>query len=278
MSTQALTKTDRPSLIQAMASRYSIDPAKFIATLKATILPKATDEEAQAFCMVAHEYGLNPFLKEIHAFPNKSGGITPVVGVDGWASLMNRRPEFDGIEFETQDTEDGKPHSVTARVYIKGRSRPVTVTEFYSECARGTDPWKTMPRRMLRHKALIQAARVAFGFAGIHDEDEARDIINVTPIDTAPPAPIFKTPAPTRAETHEFDAGGNPLPSAQDDLCKIVTDAGYTLDQFNRWASKELNEPEAPSWADVPEATAKRLVKAKAGFLAQLAGAEGGAK
>lgn len=29
---------------------------------------------------------------------------------------------------------------------------------------------------MLRHKALIQCARVAFGFSGIYDEDEARRI------------------------------------------------------------------------------------------------------
>jgi hypothetical protein len=45
------------------------------------------------------------------------------------------------------------------------------VTEFLAECKRGTEPWKNMPRRMLRHKALIQCARVAFGFA-LYDDDE----------------------------------------------------------------------------------------------------------
>ena len=39
---------------------------------------------------------------------------------------------------------------------------------------------------MLRHKATIQAIRVAFGIGGIHDEDEAKDVAaggtrNVTP-------------------------------------------------------------------------------------------------
>jgi len=42
---------------------------------------------------------------------------------------------------------------------------------------------------MLRHKALIQAVRVAFGFSGIYDEDEAQRIakpeVNVTPRFTA---------------------------------------------------------------------------------------------
>jgi len=30
----------------------------------------------------------------------------------------------------------------------------------------------------LRHKALIQAARLAFGFSGIYDQDEAERIVS----------------------------------------------------------------------------------------------------
>lgn len=210
----ALTKApqSKPSLISAMASRYSIDPGKFLTTLKATLLSKASDEELQAFCIVAHEYGLNPFLKEIHAFPNKAGGISAVVGVDGWCSLMNRRSDFDGIEFSFDDM-DGKPHSCTAKIHIKGRNHPVTVTEYMSECVRQTDPWRTCPRRMLRHKALIQCARVAFGFPGIHDEDDALAMaVNVTPAEEKKPrfkqvaAPVVEsipelTPEPVAPET-----------------------------------------------------------------------------
>ena len=32
--------------------------------------------------------------------------------------------------------------------------------------------WITHPRRMLRHKALVQCARVAFGLSDIFDPDE----------------------------------------------------------------------------------------------------------
>jgi len=47
-----------------------------------------------------------------------------------------------------------------------------------SECKRdGIGPWKTHPHRMLRHKALIQCARVAFGYSGITEPDEAERII-----------------------------------------------------------------------------------------------------
>jgi hypothetical protein len=37
-------------------------------------------------------------------------------------------------------------------------------------------PWQSHTKRMLRHKSIIQCGRVAFGFAGIHDDDEAKQI------------------------------------------------------------------------------------------------------
>ncbi len=43
-------------------------------------------------------------------------------------------------------------------------------------CKRNTEPWK-MEHRMLRHKAVMQCARIAFGFSGIHDEDDAGVIV-----------------------------------------------------------------------------------------------------
>jgi hypothetical protein len=54
-----------------------------------------------------------------------------------------------------------------------------------NECKRNNaSPWQTHPKRMLRHKALIQCARLAFGFVGIYDQDEAERIVekDVTPI------------------------------------------------------------------------------------------------
>ena len=48
-------------------------------------------------------------------------------------------------------------------------------------------PWQSHTKRMLRHKALIQGARIAFGFAGIYDEDEAHRIIEGEAIVEKPP-------------------------------------------------------------------------------------------
>ena len=61
-----------------------------------------------------------------------------------------------------------------------------SVIEGLSECKGMSEVWRRWPRRMLRHKALIQCARVAFGFAGIYDEDEGERIAIAQAAEAAP--------------------------------------------------------------------------------------------
>lgn len=169
----ALQTAPKTSLLATMAARYQMDPEVFKNTIKATVMPAgATNEQMAAFLLVANQYELNPVTKEIYAFPARGGGVTPVVGVDGWINLAQRRPEFDGMEFEYGKDAEGNIESCTCIIYRKDRTRPIIVTEFMEECRRNTDPWKSHPRRLIRHKAVIQAIRYAFGFSGIKDEDE----------------------------------------------------------------------------------------------------------
>lgn len=193
VTTQALAKvanqSDQPkkaSALSLMASRLNVEPGKLTDALKATVFKNATNEELLALVVVSNEYGLNPFLKEIYAFPAKGGGIVPVVSVDGWIQIVNRQSNFDGVTFDWELGEDRKPVACTAKISIKGRTHPVEVTEWLSECARNTEPWNKMPSRMLRHRAFIQAARLAFGLSGINDEEEVQNIIEVeaTPVET----------------------------------------------------------------------------------------------
>lgn len=167
----------RTSLVLRTAERFGVDAGRLLPTLKATCFKgptQASDEQMMALLIVAEQYHLNPFTKELFAFPDK-GGIVPVVSVDGWARIINEHPQLDGLEFEYSG--DGAALACTAIIWRKDRSHPIRVTEHLSECRRdNAPPWKSHPRRMLRHKALIQCARVAFGFAGIYDEDEAANI------------------------------------------------------------------------------------------------------
>jgi phage recombination protein Bet len=173
------------SVIVRMGGKYGVDADKLLGTLKATCFKgDVSTEQMMALLVVAEAYNLNPFLKEIYAFPAR-GGIVPIVGVDGWSRIINENPAFDGMDFEDGPLGENKiPEWIECKLHRKDRSHPVAVREYFAEVNRGTDPWKSHPRRMLRHKSLIQAARLAFGYTGIYDEDEGQRIaeeINITP-------------------------------------------------------------------------------------------------
>lgn len=213
------SKPIAPMLVE-LAERMGVTPSQAYMTIKATIAPKATNEELMAFCVVANQYKLNPFLKEIYAFPGKNGGIVPIVGIDGWLKLINTHPKFDGMDVEMS----GDGESCTCRIYRKDNQHPTIITEYLTECKKNTDPWRQWPRRMLRHKAIMQCGRVAFGFGGIYDEDEGKDVAggmrNVTPEKTDGPAE-GETPwnnAPSPEEFREEPQDALPEPEQQDDF------------------------------------------------------------
>jgi phage recombination protein Bet len=155
-----------------------------------------SDSQMSALLVIANQYGLNPFTKEIYAYPDKQNGIVPVVGVDGWTRIINERPELDGIEFryseETITHKGKKAHEwIDCIITRKDRAQPVVIREYFDEVVRTLNfptPWDTHPKRMHRHKALIQCARIAFGFAGIYDQDEAERIIEINPAASSAPA------------------------------------------------------------------------------------------
>lgn len=231
----AVARPARVSPLTIMADQYNIEPGTLFTTLKKTVIKPTdkhdpTNEEVAAFVIVANQYGLNPFTREIHAFADPRKGVIPIVGVDGWARIVNGQPLFDGCEFEYTDDDKGKPISCTCTMHVKGRSHPVRVTEYMAECRRDTAPWTQMPRRMLRHKAFMQAARLAFSISGIHDEDEARDVITRTDAAVETPAPPVRErvaaalhKATTERAATEYKPDPRIVVPARPDLVTITT-------------------------------------------------------
>lgn len=169
-----MSKNKLAELTTTLAKKLELgSPEGLLDVLKNTAFKSnANDDQLTALLIVANQYSLNPWTKEIYAFPDKNNGIVPIVGVDGWSRIFNNHPQYDGIDFI--QNED----SCTCKIFRKDRNHPTVITEYMSECQRdNTLPWKTHPKRMLRHKAMIQCARLAFGFAGIYDQDEAERII-----------------------------------------------------------------------------------------------------
>ena len=195
------TPKQNSSLFKKFAEKFLFaDEAALISTLKATAFKvkegEVTDAQMMALLIVADQYGLNPFTKEIFAYPDKNG-IVPVVSVDGWSRIINEHHDLDGIEFVydnqwVRDKPDAKdcPLSIECVIYRKSRNHPIRIREFLDECFREpfkgsknnqpyvvNGPWQSHTKRLLRHKSLIQCARIAFGFVGIYDQDEAERII-----------------------------------------------------------------------------------------------------
>ena len=141
----------------------------------------ASNAEMAVVVGTCARYGLNPLTKEAHAFIS-GGKLQMIVGVDGWSKIMNRQPNFDGIEFDDTIGADGKITAITAKIYIKDRSRPVCITEYLAECNDiKSTVWKKFPCRMLRHKAMIQCCRIAFGISEVIDDDEKNRIVSNSP-------------------------------------------------------------------------------------------------
>jgi len=282
------TQTQKPSALAVMASRLSVEPGKMLETLRGTCFKGATDAEMLALVVVANEYGLNPFLRELYAFPKKGGGIVPVVGIDGWTRIATRHPDFDGVSFDFTIEEDGKPVSCTAKMGIKGRTRPVEVTEYYDECHRDTDPWRTMPKRMLRHRAFIQAARLAFGISGIVDDEEAHAIIDVTPQPQPEPAPEpasrGRPPGSKNKVNVEFQeeapAPAQPVTqTAQQKLAAFLGGFEITAGDFSAWAQAagHIEQP-LTEWEAVPTEVAERLLRVIKTVANEIQAMKGGAQ
>lgn len=189
----AAASTGKQSLVAKFAQRFGVDANKIMPILKATAFRQRkgenviTDEQMAALMIVADQYGLNPFTKEIYAFEDK-GAIVPVVSVDGWIRIINDHPSMDGIEYRYSDDvvtmSKGKPCPAWCEAVItrKDRAHPIVVREYLDECYVNerngyAGPWQSHTKRMLRHKATIQGGRVAFGFSGIYEEDEAQRIV-----------------------------------------------------------------------------------------------------
>lgn len=238
---QAAARSRNTGLVATFAAKYGIEPEKMLSTLKATAFrqrgknggppPEVSNEQMFALLSVAKRYDLDPFVKEIYAFPTDAGGIVPMIGVDGWISVINRQPTLKGYSFEYSDDKDGEDEVwISCSVRRSDRDEPIVIREYLAECRRDTAPWRDMPRRMLRHKALIQAVRVAFGFAGIYDEDEAERIYDATAID-GQSSEVRGKPA-TLAPQATSSATAQLTHVPVDELLKRIDELGVPISEF----------------------------------------------
>jgi len=135
------------------------------ASLTAWFSQYPQSEATQETCLrLIAEYRLNPRADELDLIQFEEGRWQVFITVNGWAKLINAHPAFCGIEFsEASELEEGVPIWMGCAIYRTDRVKPIEVKEYFSEMKTEHAAWQQMPRRMLRHRAMQQCARLAFG-------------------------------------------------------------------------------------------------------------------
>ena len=126
--------------------------------------PQLSEVSQESCLRLIAEYRLNPRADEIDLVQFEEGRWQVFITVNGWAKLINAHPAFCGIEFsEASEFEEGVPLWMGCAIYRTDRVKPIEVKEYFTEMKTEHAAWQQMPRRMLRHRAMQQCARLAFG-------------------------------------------------------------------------------------------------------------------
>jgi hypothetical protein len=92
-----MSSTALVTMTQSLAGQFGmteVQPQELIDILKATAFKSqdrdtvVSDAQMTALLVIANQYRLNPWTKEIHAF-TKGGAVVPIVGIDGWSRIIN---------------------------------------------------------------------------------------------------------------------------------------------------------------------------------------------
>ena len=178
-------KHEPMSIVDRSVMRSGLSYDSFVRLLIQSALSRLniwTQADLERLLMLSERLGLDPLNNEIYATEvtpedGKKARIVFVVGVDGWSKIINSHPQFDGMKFvESAPASDELPHYFECTIFRKDRKVATSVREYMYEAHTNQGAWLTHPRRMLRHKAMVQCARICFGLSGIYEPDEAQRI------------------------------------------------------------------------------------------------------
>lgn len=189
VSMPALQNNNFTSLLDRSVTRSGLSYEVFVRHITKGALGSLkiwSESDLERLLLTCERLGLDPLSREVYcteaqdAAADISAQRKPslvVVALDGWCRIINSHPQFDGMSFEESvEREDGLPIWIECSMHRKDRRVATTVREYMCENRADQSAWLTHPRRMLRHKALVQCARLCFGLSGIYDPDEAQRI------------------------------------------------------------------------------------------------------
>lgn len=194
-----------------LAQRLGLNAGTMLTTIKAQCFrnmnpDNVSNEMLATFVQVAQTLEINPLLPGmLYAYPERNGGITPIIGPDGMFKLLSSRPDILGWTTKHETIDGEKACTVTIKHKNLGE---VSKTVFLSEWRVANNPnWVTRPRHMLEIRALKQCARqIIHGIP--MDDDERKGFIDIDDPAITPSAADGAAAAPAA----EAAAGGEPAP------------------------------------------------------------------
>lgn len=161
------------SLVRRFAEKANYDPHKYNTALT-TALGVDRQETILAALTLCEELELDPLRGDVYVPVVNGKDGKPAISYQGWTKIVTSRPDFNGVSTEFSENKvkiDGLirpvPEYVQVTMWRKGIDHPTVIREYIEETFQSKSlPWKKFPRRMLRHKGFIQAARLTFALRG----------------------------------------------------------------------------------------------------------------
>lgn len=264
--------------------------------------------DAMKFLMLCRAKKLDPFSGDAYliGYDGKDGVATfsLITAHQAYLKRAELHPEFDGMQSgvivqgdagKTVDlegdfhTEDQDVVGGWATVHFKERKIPITRRVRLKRFQKSFGVWQDDPAGMIVKCAEADALRSAFPtmLGGLYMKEE---------IDISKPRESFEIPASKLVDVYIAPANNRGATEPTDDLnygdrgtaqvqnakangaakvelAGLIEGAGFTFDQFQRFAEASGLIKDASSlagWDDVTDADAKRLLRAKTGLLKSL--------
>lgn len=176
-----------------LGGAFGLAPKQVINVLRNSIIkvprnsPPPTPAELVVVMSVMQKHGLDPMLKQLHAWRDGRGELAVMLGYDGWVEIAMRHRSYNGVSYEcgpliASPDKKGKQCFEYIKVTVHDKVRgsmaqmPTYLEEWYvNQRYEKPEPWQKQTKHKLKVVAFRLAIRECYGVSGI----DVRDVEDV---------------------------------------------------------------------------------------------------
>lgn len=214
--------------ISKLAQSLGMTEDNFVSCLNQKAQKVLNIGELMGICGICSKYMINPLVDgELHIMVNqRSGTVTPILGVNGFHRIMSSDPRFRKLTFDYSQEcinlgvvkVNGIDVPKVCPVWIRGNLTTVidgkeytsTRTEFFSDCVKQSNGWQQSPARMLHHRCMAQLVRSVLGVPLSDEGSPVTESIEYRQMQQRPVQQINPQPIVNFDEVEIVSATGQP--------------------------------------------------------------------